>query len=333
MTKKLIIAIVAAVLIIFVYAFRPADIFNASTVRVTIPEGSSARSVESLLRANKVLPQRSAFLITLKLFNLGDRIKAGDYAFSPSDPLLTVISKLVAGRTLPAQEIRVAFPEGTSIYKMGTILKEKGFKHSSQFQRLVYEGITADLRLRHWKLFKYIPSESLEGYLFPDTYDFFPDASAEALAEVMLDRFEAVVGPFWDSSQHDTKLTLHEILTIGSIVEKEAKRPEERPIIASVFYNRLKLGMPLAADPTVKYALERPSKRVYFDQLAVKSPYNTYKVRGLPPGPICNPGLDSIKAAIYPAKTNYLFFVAKKDGSHIFSRTWQEHEKARLKVL
>ena len=333
MTKKIIIAVIAAVLIVFVYAFRPASLFDASTIRVSIPEGSSARSVQSLLRANRLLPAHSAFLVTLKLFNLGDRIKAGDYSLSPSDSLLTVISKLVGGRTLPAQEIRVAFPEGTSIYKMGTILKEKGLKHSSQFQRLVYEGITADLRLRHWQLFKYIPSESLEGYLFPDTYNFYPDASAEAMAEVMLDRFEAVVGPFWTRSGHDTKLTLHEILTLASIVEKEAKKPEERPVIASVFYNRLKIGMPLAADPTIKYALERPSKRVYLDQLSVKSPYNTYKVRGLPPGPICNPGLDSIKAAVYPARTNYLFFVAKKDGSHIFSKTWQEHQKARAKSL
>ena len=134
-------------------------------------------------------------------------------------------------------------------------------------------------------------------------------------------------------SDHSTTIFLvacETLVTLASIVEKEAKRPEERPVIASVFYNRLKIGMPLAADPTVKYALERPSKHVYLDQLSVKSPYNTYKVRGLPPGPICNPGLDSIKAAVYPAKTNFLFFVAKKDGSHMFSRTWQEHQRARL---
>jgi len=231
---------------------------------------------------------------------------------------------------VPAREIRVAFPEGTSIYKMGIILQKTGFKHWREFQQLVDQGITAELRARHWKIFKYIPSESLEGYLFPDTYNFFPDASAESMAEVMLNRFESVVGPFWDrSGAADAKRSLHEILTLASIVEKEAKKPEERPIIASVFYNRLKIGMALAADPTVKYALERPSKKVYLDQLAVRSPYNTYKVRGLPPGPICNPGLDSIKAAVYPAKTNYLFFVAKKDGSHTFSRTWQEHQRAR----
>jgi UPF0755 protein len=329
MTKKIIITVIGVVLLLFVLLFRPAQPFDPSVINITIPEGSSARSVQSLLQTNKLLTAHSAFLITLKLFNLEDRVKAGEYSFSPSDPLLTVISKLVGGQTVPAQEIRVAFPEGTSIYKMGVILKEKGFKHWRGFQQLVNEGITADLRARHWKLFKYISSESLEGYLFPDTYNFFPDASAEAMAEVMLNRFEAVVVPFWDRAGHDTKRSLHEILTLASIVEKEAKKPDERPIIASVFYNRLKIGMALAADPTIKYALERPSKIVYLDQLSVKSPYNTYKRRGLPPGPICNPGLDSIKAAVYPAKTNYLFFVAKKDGSHSFSKTWQEHERAR----
>lgn len=122
---------------------------------------------------------------------------------------------------------------------------------------------------------------------------------------------------------------MHEILTLASIIEKEAKVAEERPIISSVFYNRLKIGMPLAADPTVKYALERPTKKVYLDQLSVRSPYNTYRRKGLPPGPICNPGLESIKAAVYPSKTDYFYFVAKPDGSHIFSKTWQEHQKAR----
>lgn len=330
MIKKTVLAAIAAALIIIVFIFRPANPFDGSQVRVTIAEGATARSVEAQLKDNKIITPHSVFLLTLKLLNLGDRLKAGDYFLSPADPLLSVIAKLVAGQTVPEAEIRVAFPEGMSIYKMGLTLKEQGFKHWKEFQGLVNEGIKADLRQRHWGTFKYIPSESLEGYLFPDTYNFYRDASAEVMAEVMVNRFEQVVGPFWNENKGKTKLTLHEALTLASIVEKEARKPEERPIIASVFFNRLKIGMPLAADPTVKYALERPSKKVFYDQLNVKSPYNTYKVRGLPPGPICNPGLDSLKAVVFPAKTNYLFFVAKKDGSHSFSRTWQEHQKARF---
>ena len=326
-----VLALCCFLLILMVLSW-PANPLNQTKIKVTIPAGSSARAVRQLLQDSHLLPPWSPFLLAVKLCGLADNLKAGDYFFSPSDPLPAVIYKLAAGLTVPPDELKVAFPEGTSLYKMGLILKEHGFKRWAGFQLLAYEGISAGLRERHWALFKYIPSESLEGYLFPDTYHVFADASPEALAETMLKRFEAVVVPFWDRSKKDTRLSLHEILTLASIVEKEAQRPEERPIIASVFYNRLKLGMPLAADPTVKYALERPSKRVYLDQLSVKSPYNTYKVRGLPPGPICNPGLDSIKAAIYPAKTSYLFFVAKKDGSHIFSKTWQEHERARIKV-
>lgn len=317
------------VLIVLVALFWPANPFALSTVNVVIPPGASAGQVKKILETNRILPAYSGFRLVLRMINAQNKIKAGEYAFSPSDPLYEVIYKLVRGDIVPQKQIRVTFPEGASIYRMGMIMKDKGIKNWKAFQGLVDEGITASLRERHWGIFKYISSESLEGYLFPDTYLLLPDASAEVIAETMLVRFEEVLVPYWERSKKDTNLSLHEILTLASIVEKEARHPNERPIIASVFYNRLKKGMPLAADPTVKYALERPTKVVYLDQLSVRSPYNTYKRIGLPPGPICNPGIDSIKAAIYPAKTDYFFFVAKNDGSHIFSKTWQEHQKAR----
>jgi UPF0755 protein len=321
-----------AVIIVFIALIWPANTFDLSTKQVNIPAGASVRSIEKILQANGLLPRITAFRVLIKVCGLSGRIKAGEYAFSPADPLPRIITRLVIAETVPTPTRTITLPEGTSIYKMGTLLQNNGFDSWRQFQGLVNEGITAKLREKYWSIFKYVPSESLEGYLFPDTYQFYQTASAEVMAQVMVDRFDEVVMPFWNKAKKDTKLTLHETLTLASIIEKEAQKPEERPIIASVFYNRLNKGMPLAADPTVKYALERPSKRVFLDQLAVKSPYNTYKVRGLPPGPICNPGLDSIKAAVYPVKTNYYFFVANKDGSHSFSRTWQEHQKARSKV-
>ena len=317
------------VLLFFLFLFRPADPFNSSVKEIVIPGGASTRTVEIILTENKILPRFSIFRPLLRLSGLQGQLKAGVYALSPADPLPVIVAKLLGGNIVPPKEITVTLPEGTSIYKMGVMLKESGFKDWQKFQGLVSEGITADRRQRHWRLFKYIPSESLEGYLFPDTYRVFPAASAEVMAEIMIRRFEEMILPFWERAQKETKFNLHEVLTLASIIEKEAQKPEERPVISSVFYNRLKIGMPLAADPTVKYALERPSKIVYIDQLSVKSPYNTYKRRGLPPGPICNPGLDSIKAAVYPAKTDYLFFVAKKDGSHIFSKSWQKHQRAK----
>ena len=319
------------IFIILVALIWPANPFDLSTTNTIIPPGATGKNVSDILRANKVLSFYSPFLVSVKIFRLHNRIKAGEYAFSPSDPLFKIVWKLTRGEVVPQKEVRVTFPEGASIYRMGMILNENGFTNWENFQQLVEEGIAADLRERHRNIFRYISSESLEGYLFPDTYQFFPAASAGTMAEVMVDRFDQLVMPLWERSKKDTKLSLHEIMTLASIIEKEARVPRERPIIASVFYNRLRIGMPLAADPTVKYALERPTKVVYFDQLKIDSPYNTYKKRGLPPGPICNPGIDSIKAAIYPAKTDYLFFVASMDGSHRFSRTWQEHQRARTR--
>jgi UPF0755 protein len=324
--------LVWVLLVVLVGTLWPANPFDLSKIQVTIPRGATARSVKELLQKNKVLTRPSAFLLLVKLFRMQEDIKAGEYSFSPSDPLTRVLIKLWSGETLPQKEIQATFPEGASIYRMGLILKAEGFAHYRQFQALVHEGISPSLRERHRSLFRYIPSESLEGYLFPDTYRVLKEASAEALAEVMIERFEEKILPFWDRSRGRTRMSLHEIITLASIIEKEAKVPSERPLISSVFYNRMKAGMPLAADPTIKYALERPSKIVYYDQLSVRSPYNTYKRKGLPPGPICNPGIESIKAAVFPAKTNYLFFVARKDGAHVFSKSWEEHQMARSKL-
>lgn len=321
-----------AVIIIFVLLIWPANPFDLSTRRATVPAGASVRAVEKLLQANGTLPRLTAFRVLIKLLGLSGQIKAGEYSFSPSDPLPRIVTRLVINETVPAPVQTVTFPEGTSIYKMGILLQKGGFAGWASFQGLVNEGITAPLREKYWHIFKYVPAESLEGYLFPDTYQFYQSASAEIMAAVMVKRFDEVVTPFWNGARQDTPLTLHEALTLASIIEKEAQRANERPVISSVFHNRLKAGMPLAADPTVKYALERPSKRVFYEQLDVRSPYNTYKRKGLPPGPICNPGLDSLKAAVYPAKTNYFFFVAKPDGSHQFSVDWQGHQKARLRT-
>lgn len=321
-----------AALLCLAVLLQSADHLDRAPRRVMVPLGANANSVQSFLVANKVLKPLSGFALIARLTGSAKKIQAGEYSLSPAEPLILILWKLRTGRIVPAVTARATFPEGMSIYKMGAMLKELGFRDWEKFQGLVKEGITADQRQRHWGLFKYMPTESLEGYLFPDTYDLYSRSSAEAIAEVMIKRFEKVVLPFWDKAGRETKLTLHEIVTLASIIEKEAQKPKERPIIASVFYNRLKAGMPLAADPTIKYILERPTKRVYLNQLNIDSPYNTYKNRGLPPGPICNPGIESIKAAVYPAKTNYYFFVANKDGSHTFSATWAEHQRARAKT-
>ena len=314
------------------FLLQSANPFDKTVYRIAVPKGISSYAIQKILEKEELIRPNSGFAYAARVLGISKNIKAGKYEFSPSDPLIKVLIKLKKGDVLPPNQIKVTFPEGASIYKMGEILKKNKVSDPKEFQALVKEGITQRAREKYWNIFKYIPSESLEGYLYPDTYNFFVDAEVSDLVDIMLKRFSAVVVPFWLEATNDTSYNLHEILTLASIIEKEAQAPEERVIISSVYHNRLKMWMPLAADPTVKYALERPTKRVYLDQLSVDSPYNTYKRAGLPPGPICNPGIESIKAAVYPAKTNYYYFVARNDGSHIFSSTWNEHQRARREV-
>ncbi|MFC1510880.1 endolytic transglycosylase MltG [Candidatus Margulisiibacteriota bacterium] len=333
MIKKLVIGIVSVLLLLFVASlFQSANPHSQERIKILVPKGASTYSVQKILEAEEIIRPDSSFAFSARVLGLAKGIQAGEYELEPSENLLGILLKLKKGAIIPPDQIQVTFPEGTSIYKMGEILNKHKVKSAKKFQSLVERGITEELRERHWGIFKYIPSESLEGYLYPDTYRLVAEIGVEALAEIMLLRFEEIVLPFWKKASKDTKYNLHEILTLASIIEKEAQKPEERAIISSVYHNRLEIKMALAADPTVKYALDKPTKIVYKDQLAVKSPYNTYKRRGLPPGPICNPGIESIKAAVYPAKTKYYYFVARKDGSHIFSRTWKEHQQARAKV-
>jgi len=328
--KYLLLVLGIFILVFSSILMQASDPSHHSQIEIEIIKGSSAAAIQSLLENRNILKEGSGFVFLARVLGVAKSIQAGLYNFSPSDPLYVILWKLRYGKILTPQQSKVTFPEGTSIYKMGLILKDRGLTEEAvKFQGLVNEGITEKLRKKHWTLFKYISSESLEGYLYPDTYLFFKQETVESIVEKMLARFEELVLPFWEKARPATSYSLHEILTLASIIEKEAQLPAERPIIASVFYNRLKAGMPLAADPTIKYALERPTKRVYLDQLSIDSLFNTYKRKGLPPGPICNPGIESIKAAVYPATTNYFFFVARANGSHIFSKTWQEHQRAR----
>jgi UPF0755 protein len=317
MKQVLKISQIIFLLLIILASFATLSIFlqsgtNDAPVTVEIQKGTSANQVASILKTSGVIRRELDFKIASRLLFIQDRIQAGKYLFPPHPLLINVLLKLVKGSVI-IEQLRVSFPEGSSIYKMGSILEKEGVLCFEDFRALTQ-------------------SRSLEGYLFPDTYIFEKNISAEALAEMMQKRFAEVVIPYWKENKNATKYNLHEILTLASIIEKEAATKEERQVISSVFHNRLNIKMALEADPTIKYVLERPSKTVYFNQLKVKSLYNTYLNRGLPPGPICNPGLSSIKAAIYPAKTDYLYFVAKKDGSHIFSATWQEHQRARQKA-
>ena len=301
------------------------NMFVVAPVQVKIPENSTAKEIAQILFLEGVTDKPGSFIISAKMLNLSSRLKSGNYYFSPSMTNYSILTRLSEGRSSLGQ-VRLTVPEGSSVYRITKNLAAQNVRLDRSFNEAALYGISPALTARY-PFLKSSPIKSLEGYLFPDTYYIAAQMKAQDIIDMMLNRFEEVVVPVWRSSR-TKKYSLHQILTLASIVEKEAETDSERPIIASVFYNRLESGMALRADPTVKYAIPNPTKKVTYSDLKYPSPYNTYLNKGLPPGPICNPGLKSILAAIHPAKTDYIYFVSNGDGTHTFSVNWEGHERA-----
>jgi UPF0755 protein len=213
---------------------------------------------------------------------------------------------------------QVTIPEGLAGQQIAELLADRGLVDRDRFVSLLRDRET----LGRFGL----EGESLEGYLFPDTYRVVKGLNEEAIAQRMVRRFQEMFGPEEQARARELQMTVPEVVTLASLIEREAHVPEERPLISSVFHNRLRRGMPLQSDPTVMYALSRFSGRLTKANLQAPSPYNTYLRQGLPPGPIANPGRASIMAALYPASSRYLYFVSKNDGTHAFSTTLREHD-------
>ena len=295
--------------------FNPTQIF-ASLRIVSIRQGSSMTAAADELARAGVVRSRLAFLAYTKLTGRAKRLKPGDYAFKGGEAMPEVLTHLVNGDFMV---VTVTIPEGMTVHQIGERLEQAGLVCESRFDAAARGGtIAGDLGLGPL---------GTEGFLFPATYRFSPLAKTDQILASMLERFFAVLTPAVERRLFELNLTAREMVTMASIVEKEARAPAERPIIASVFYNRLKLGMPLQSDPTAQYNLQGDSARAATAVRTI-SAFNTYEIAGLPPGPIANPGLPSIEAALYPAHTDYLYFVARDDGTHIFSRSFAEHQRA-----
>lgn len=329
------VTIIAALLIMIFLSFscvffQVGNRFDRTLYIINIPKGYGANQVAELLESRGIIDGRYGFNMIVNMFRLQNRIQAGTYEFTPNMSLVRIVFKISRGDIIPPMSVKLVFPEGLSIFKMGKFMEKEGVGDGIAFQELAKNAMTAQMLLRYGFLAE-IPTDSLEGYLFPDTYFVPSNISNQQMATLMLNRFNSVVMPYWRRNYRKmkVKLSLHDTLTLASIIEKEAQIDSERPLIASVYHNRLRIRMHLGADPTIKYALERPGKIVSYDDLKIDSPYNTYRHYGLPPGPICNPGLSSVKAAMFPADTDYLYFVARADGSHIFSKSLSEHEAAQ----
>ena len=289
--------------------------------RVTIPSGSSfAIAVDSLARAHVVSSPR-LFRFYASARHRDRDLKAGTYVFQPGASWNDVLDALTRGKGLVHT---VTIPEGFALSSIAALL---GRALSVPPESIIVAASDSALRNR-----LDIPTPTLEGYLFPDTYSFADGTPPAEAVRMMVARFEKVWKPEWDARLQELAMSRHDIMTLASIVEKEARLAEERPVISAVYHNRLKRGMLLQADPTVQYALGRHVDRVLYKDLEVDSRYNTYKHVGLPPGPIASPGAASIEAALYPANVPYLYFVASPDGHHEFRQTFAEHTEARDQI-
>ena len=294
--------------------------YGAST-RVIIPRGASfADAADSLSKANLV-GWRKMFRLYARVTG-GDRnIKPGTYLLRHGTPWKDIIGALNGGHGLVNT---ITIPEGYTISQITPAL--------ARTLKVPADSVNAAVRDTALLSRLDIPNPTLEGYLFPDTYAFPLGTTARQAVHEMVYDFERRWKPDWDAKASDMKINRNDLVTMASIVEREARLPEERPVIAAVYYNRLKKGMLLQADPTVQYALGHHVGRVLYKDLAVASPYNTYVHKGLPPGPVASPGVASLAAAANPASVPYLYFVASPDGHHEFRMTLQEHTSAIREV-
>jgi UPF0755 protein len=305
---------------------------GGGSILFTVRPGDTAGSIGEELERRGIIQNATLFKMLVGYYGLERELKAGDYEVSPAMTMTEIISKLYQGLV---KTTRFTALEGWRLEELAAALDQKGIFRKEDFLAAANGNYDYDfLRQRP-------AGSSLEGYLFPDTYLLRPRHTPADLIRMMLDNFANKLTPAMRERAASQGLTVHQLVTLASIVEREAVQPAERPIIASVFLNRLRQGIPLYADPTVQYALGSDPASVarwgYWKKeltpadLEVASPYNTYRHPGLPPGPIANPGLASLQAVLEPADTDYLYFVARGDGSHAFSRTEEEHVRNVLK--
>lgn len=317
----------------WIWASAAPSSFNAQ-VRLTISEGMPTQAIAKELENAGVIRSSLALRLLLQWQSLRTSqsiaLRSGTYDFTANQSLQEVVSQI---QTAKSTEVRFTIPEGWSTNEIAKLFEEQRFFTAKDFLAAAQR---VSPKRRDW-----LPDDiaSLEGFLFPDTYQILPsEATPDRIIDLMLDRFEQVALKAYKENQSGNpkvKISLKDWVTLASIVEKEAVIDSERRIISGVFWNRLRKNMRLESDPTVEYGLnirQTPESPLTLEQVRTESPYNTYLNEGLPPTAIASVGLASLKATLDPAPTDYLFFVAKFDGSHIFSRTLEEHEKA-LQVI
>jgi UPF0755 protein len=332
MIKKLIVsALLLGTLLGFFAIYQiyvPASSSQSSTV-IDIPKGSSVRSISKLLYNEGLTRNESVFYQYVKFKSKGHLLKAGAFKIPPNLNLSKILTLLLTENGV-ANLVRVVIPEGYSVNDIAYRLDKLGLVDYKSFANYVHNDAKDELKTQYTFL-NNIPVKTIEGYLFPDTYFFEKNISKKRIVVTMLNEFNKKIIPLW-KNQPKTKgspkgrFNMHQVATVASIIEKEARLITEMPIISSVFYNRLKKKMLLGSDPTVVYAMgKRYKERVLYRDTKVDSPYNTYKYTGFPPSPIASFGVAAFKASLSPKKTNHYFFFANKNGSHTFTSTYKDH--------
>lgn len=289
-------------------------------VYLRVQPGMSTSEVAALLEENGVIESASSFRWRAKLSGLDQKLKAGNYVFAVRMPYDAIVDILTSGKSV---DFKLTIPEGYTVKQIAALLEEKKLAAAAQFE-------SEAKRFAPYDYMQPNPVEdyAAEGFLFPDTYYIGEDQSAAELLITMAAQFDAQFTPEMRARAQALGLSVREVVTLASLVEREAMLDEERPVIAQVFLNRLRSSMPLQSCATVQYILGEPKAELTVADTKIASPYNTYLHMGLPPGPIANPGLASLQAVLYAEPTDYLYFVADKHGKHRFSKSYEEHLRA-----
>lgn len=291
---------------------------------VEIPSGTGTAGIAKILEERGVISDARMFrlLCFYSRYRGGSALQAGDYAFPPFSLPEQVLDRIVHGRVVT---FRITFPEGSTVRDVARLLEQQRLAREEDVLKLAGDGdFSRSIGL---------DAPQLEGYLYPDTYLFKKKQGGPAILKAMVQQFRNHLPAGWEARTRELGLTLHQAVILASIVEKEAVVDSERPVIAAVFLNRLRGNMPLQSDPTAVYDLPDFSGPVTPAHLKRQSPYNTYQNRGLPVGPICNPGSKSLRAALHPEKVRYLYFVSNNDGTHYFSETLADHNQAVSRII
>jgi UPF0755 protein len=313
--------LIFVIFMIFAYSYyvpHPRSDFKNETRYIIVRKGDSLSRIAAHLEEIGAISSKFNFVLFGKIQGKSRSMKSGRYAIEPSYSMARIMGMIAGGEATP---FNITIPEGYTLAEMARLLQDSIGLDVGEFKKAVSDPVVLDTLG--------IDSDNLEGYLAPSTYNFFYEQEAASVVEKMLDNFLRTLPDSFELKANRLGLTLHEAVTLASMIEEEAMIDSERPVIAAVFLNRLRKRMRLECDPTVIYALGGLDRPLLRKDLKYDSPYNTYMYFGLPPGPISNPGAKSLEAAVNPSDDNYLYFVARGDGSHIFSFTLRDHINAK----